>query len=403
MRRIADGVFYGMTSAERMFSGWSGLCATVLLGLLLLSPASAGEIRITNDSLGHMDVGISGALVSYITRAPEEELLQIFNLTDNRTSTIRSYSIPPSGGRTAESLCISGDRIAWVLYGNNTGSICLYNITTRRETLVASTAQHPDNLQLDGDWLIWNECQNRMYWIYDPVHGAVEVFDMVCSLYGCNLTTQTNVLVTNMTGFDGEADLDRGRVVFRARPNSSHDLYLHNLASGGLMQITNDSADQYCPAISGDYLVWEENPSTGRAVFLYHIPNGELSPVTDNVTDSDIEGDLVVWLRHLPGDTALYAYSISTGGMMRITPRGAHLTGEYALSDDYVVWRDWRSGENGSMNHQIRAAPLPAKGLPRGLADENNSTRSNSIPHKFTAVPAMRTLAGQPVGSVKEL
>lgn len=88
---------------------------------------------------------------------------------------------------------------------------------------------------------------------------------------------------------------------------------------------------------------------------------------------------------------------------MRMTPRGAHLTGEYALSDDYVVWRDWRPGENGSKNHQIRAAPLPAKGLPRGLADENNSTRSNSIPHKFTAVPAMRTLAGQPVGSVKEL
>jgi len=362
---------YAASSFERMTC--AGIC--VCIAMLLLSPASASEILITNNtSITHLDPDISGALVSYIARTPEGDLLQVFNLTGNETSTIRNYALRSSSPQYAESLCISGDRAAWLLYGNDTQSIIVYNITTRQETRIASIAGYPDDLQMDGNWLTWAEYQEWMHWIEDPVYGPVEVFDLMCSLHGYNLSTQTGVPITNMPGFDGDADLDRGRVVFTARPNNSSDIFLYDLSSGELTQITNDSVDQYNPAVSRDYLVWEEKPSTGMEVYLYHISGRNSSLIVDNVTDSDLEGDRAVWIRHFANDTALYAYSISTGNITRITPAGAFPTDEYAPSNDYIVWRDWRMRVNGSIVYQIYAAPLPAEGLHSRPAGEGNGT-----------------------------
>lgn len=141
------------------------------------------------------------------------------------------------------------------------------------------------------------------------------------------------------------------------------DVFLLDLSTGEVRQITTDEYAQVHPAVSGDTVVWlDRRHGIGEQypypydVYAYDLRTGEEKRLTLDTTAEgydqvSMSGDLVVWadIRHADPeitshpsndgayDNEIYVYNLGTGREMRVTtdPANDHCP---AIDGDRIVW-----------------------------------------------------------------
>ncbi len=147
----------------------------------------------------------------------------------------------------------------------------------------------------------------------------------------------------------------------RTRPTFI-SLLLVSVLSGGLLflpvivlaaptesLISTNISSATVPAISGDYIVWQDNRNGNDDIYLYNIITGEESRITtdlENQWNPKIYRDIIVWqdFRSGFGTPSIYAYNITTGGPELQVSDGSSSQTVPIIFGNRIVWSDDRSG-----------------------------------------------------------
>jgi len=268
------------------------------------------------------------------------------------TDTTGSFQMNPS---------IYGDIIAWddQRAGIGTNTVYAYNLLTGFEYPVLPDPANPYLWQtapaVYGDWIIWQQDDSVNYNIIAFNNNTLEIIPVPAMPKGLSDTSfsyfgtpSDNVLPqTNGTA-----------VVWQDYTNDPHwGIYLYDLSSGsgGVSDpiLADPGYDQKNPAISGDYLVYE-NWSSGKSdIYLYFGVNKtavRISSFSNDNLNPSVDGTGVVWQRNneTTGFNAIYLYDILTGQTLQVTPAGSLFNQVNAkIYNDLVVVVDDR--DDGTM------------------------------------------------------
>ncbi len=118
--------------------------------------------------------------------------------------------------------------------------------------------------------------------------------------------------------------------------------------SGAFLQVTNDSADQVNPDISGDLVVWQDNRSGNSDIFRYNLTDGAVTQITTDPADQAnpaVSGisRLIVWEDNRNGSWDIYWYSPFSGEEYPVTTAPGDQRYP-SIAFQYVCWQDNRSG-----------------------------------------------------------
>jgi beta propeller repeat protein len=269
----------------------------------------------------------------------------------NGTETIVTTDTSASFQQTP---AISGTLIVWddQRLGTGMNNIYAYNLATGLEYPVLPDTTNPLLWQtapaVSGDWIVWQQDDLVTYAVLAFNNRTGEIITIPArpldSGGGSYLfSTGDNVLpATNGTA-----------VVWQDFTNNPHwGVFLYDLGQGpaGTVDpiIADPSYDQKNPAISGDYIVYE-NWSSGQAdIYLYFGANRtavQVSRFDNNDLNPSVDGTRVVWQRQntTTGFQAVYVYDMVTELTYQLTPPGSlfdQVSPE--ISGDRVVVEDYR-------------------------------------------------------------
>ena len=136
-------------------------------------------------------------------------------------------------------------------------------------------------------------------------------------------------------------------VVWQDRHFGTYDIYRNNGADmndANSFLVCNAGNDQINPAISGTNIVWQDyRPSTSNCdIYRYLLPSGPEASVctlTSKQRNPAISGSIIVWQDNRSGiDDDIYGYSLTAGEFVVCDSTGAQFLP--AISGNIVVWRD---------------------------------------------------------------
>jgi beta propeller repeat protein len=110
----------------------------------------------------------------------------------------------------------------------------------------------------------------------------------------------------------------------------------------------NGTIDSEVPAVSGDWIVWEDNRDTTRfKIFAYNVVTGEERVVrgdsTGGARSPRISGTTIVWQDDRSGDGDIFSYDLGSGTETRIT-FDTHDQSAPSIDGSRIVWQDMRNG-----------------------------------------------------------
>ena len=261
---------------------------------------------------------------------------------------------------------IDGDRIAWIDERHVGSDVYLYEIAAGTETRITSGTAVPLWPDISGDRIVWedNRSGEPEVWLYDTVAGteariaggAVPAIDGNLVVW---LDRQAGIRTMNLT--DGTiANVSSGPVQgdpLAVSPDVSGgtivwaDNYTVFVSRDGTESVAlrNGNVRQWCPAISGDRIVWSEATTGSTSLVIHNLTTGEEVRVAGGppgvAVYPDISGDLVVWQNFTAkAINDIHLLDLATGETRQVTDDGAWLYSP-RVSGDRVVWTDNRSGD----------------------------------------------------------
>jgi hypothetical protein len=152
--------------------------------------------------------------------------------------------------------------------------------------------------------------------------------------------------------FEPSVATDGGRVVYSAYYGGRPQVYLYDIASGTVTQVTNDPADSQAAygemiqvQISGDWVAWQRGNNTG-AIFLHNLATGETRQFQprETVTSWRLTGGRLAWVEGIGLQQAqLYLYDPAVGSPQTIA--SAHGLVGFAMDNKHLAWV---GGANGN-------------------------------------------------------
>ena len=156
-------------------------------------------------------------------------------------------------------------------------------------------------------------------------------------------------------------------IVYENWSGLSSSIYLYNSSNGTSVRIS-PSADDVTPAIDGTQGVWQNLSGTGnKRLVLYNITTGETLriPMADSLSDQanpKISGNYIVWedTRDRNPYTDIYLYDLADGSERLLTPGSSGSKSMPAVSGTRIVWQDTRAMFNGGYHEDIYLLTLGA-------------------------------------------
>jgi beta propeller repeat protein len=155
-------------------------------------------------------------------------------------------------------------------------------------------------------------------------------------------------------------------------PPPNYDVFLLDLDTGEVTQLTTEEHSQRSPRIYGDTIIWLDARSSGEQfpysydIYAYDLKTGQEKRITEDTTvegynQAAIDGGIIVWtdMRHADMEVAshagndsaynneIYAYDLNTGDERRLTtsPKNDHAPD---ISGNIVTWlrqEDYRKAD----------------------------------------------------------
>jgi TolB protein len=179
---------------------------------------------------------------------------------------------------------------------------------------------------------------------------ALPVMILLLSSCGINgfVRSSPEFQITNNPYYQYRPAISGSYVVWQDERNDNSDIYGYNLGTREEFQITNNPHDQYRPAISGSYVVWEDNRNGNADIYGYNLETREEFRITWDSSDQrypEISGNLVVWQDERDHTNwEIYGFDLSTNQEIRIT-KNEYDQKSPKVSGNTVVWIDKRSGK----------------------------------------------------------
>jgi len=186
--------------------------------------------------------------------------------------------------------------------------------------------------------------------------GIVQTVDLEVSLGIRKIAENVSWTRTGLSTVGGIAHRASGNKVVWSNNiiTGNFDIYLYDLKTDHITQLTNDPGSQYSPSISGNSVVWISIITDGSGddhfydVYHYDLETGisrRIVSGTNQKSDLNICGDKIVWKENYGSDeNRIFLYDMETEQIEQITTESAHLPAAPDVSETHVVWYDLRNG-----------------------------------------------------------
>ncbi|WP_292387928.1 TolB family protein [Methanosarcina sp. UBA5] len=265
---------------------------------------------------------------------------------------------------------IDDGKVAWT----NNGVIHVYDLTTKKETTVnSSAASHP---AISGNKLVWLD-ESREFprlTVYDiktrsrshitkdvdnssipAIYGSRMVWSADSCVYMHDISTSTQTKIA--TG--NNPDIYANRISYDSySTRDTPQIYVYDITTKKAIDVSQ-YGDNMFSHIYGDKVIWSDFYNRLGNVRMYDITTGQQTEVTtgndktgyDTGGSTDISGNKIVYLKH--NDLAnidsgdLYIYDIDTGKSKQLTSGNTAQTP--VISSNVIVWSD--SGSIYKLNY----------------------------------------------------
>jgi beta propeller repeat protein len=251
---------------------------------------------------------------------------------------------------------VKGDWIVWQQDDYTRYAIVAFNTVSRETIAVPATPRGvadssnsylytpSDNVipRTNGKAVVWQDFSNNPFW----------------GIYLSNLTPgyggSAEPIIAD-PAYDQKSPAISGEyIVYENWSGGQSDIYLYFHTNKTALRISQFSNDDLNPSIDGTRIVWHRNNETTgfNAIYLYDLMTGRTRQLTPagslfNQVNAKISGNLVVVQDdRLPGAMQVYAYRLTTNppAEMWITPASGSMKINPAVSGNRVVWEDYRNG-----------------------------------------------------------
>lgn len=284
-------------------------------------------------------------------------LVLIFLILISTVASAEQFTKIGSGSEPA----IDDGKVTWT----NNGVIHVYDLTTKKETAVnSSAASHP---AISGDKLVWHDESSEIprLTVYDistasktyiiqnvdkssipAIYGSRIVWSANSYVYMHDISTSTQTKIAdgnnpdiyaNMISYDSYSTEDTPQI------------YVYNITTKKAMDVSQYGDNMFSHAY-GDKVIWSDFYNRLGNIRMYDITTGQQTEVTtgndktgyDTGGSTDTDGNKIVYLKHNnlasidSGD--LYIRDINTGKSKQLTSGNTSQTP--AISGNVIVWSD---------------------------------------------------------------
>lgn len=139
-----------------------------------------------------------------------------------------------------------------------------------------------------------------------------------------------------------DLDVDGDWVVWEDANRS--DIYAYNIPAGEGFYIQSDAAQQHHPRVSDGVVVFEDFRGYRSSIYAYFLDTGELrrlSNTTNDVTEPDIDYPIVTWLDANVTNPDVWAYSLLNNTAWNVHP-GTDRDSNPVVAGGQIYWRTYR-------------------------------------------------------------
>lgn len=191
------------------------------------------------------------------------------------------------------------------------------------------------------------------------------------------------VNLSNTNDFIVNKDMWGNKVVWQSNADGDNDIYVYDLLTQTLTNITNNTADDREPIIQGDNIVYRSDADGDFEIMLYNCATQQTTQVSTNNTpidtSQDIDGNYIVWRSNFEGDNEIYLYNILNGSLTNVSDDNATGAGEPHISGTNVVFISTETGSNDVFHYNIQT------GVKTNLTNDNGTERSLMIMGGYAA------------------
>ena len=247
---------------------------------------------------------------------------------------------------------ISGNRILWMETDRiNTRNLYLYDIANRSAEMIIEHFSPRTSPEISGNWIGWVEDQSDSSGkifpcirVYDIRSGTItQITQYPAMPYQTSESQDITWERESTLAISGDI------IVWHDKRDGNMDIYYRNLTSGVENPIARSAADETCPSISGDRIIWAEQHGTkGYTIHLYNLTSNEHDRIIDLPAmrrNQVISGDYIVWSEWREGSYDVCCYDIASGNTTWITDEPGHDLWP-AVSGDAIVWSVYGRGSD---------------------------------------------------------
>ncbi|HQC35020.1 MAG TPA: hypothetical protein PLG95_09855, partial [Methanoculleus sp.] len=160
---------------------------------------------------------------------------------------------------------ISGNRILWMETDRiNTRNLYLYDIANRSAEMIIEHFSPRTSPEISGNWIGWVEDQSDSSGkifpcirVYDIRSGTItQITQYPAMPYQTSESQDITWERESTLAISGDI------IVWHDKRDGNMDIYYRNLSSGVENPIARSAADETCPSISGDRIIWAEQHGT---------------------------------------------------------------------------------------------------------------------------------------------
>ncbi len=257
-----------------------------------------------------------------------------------------SYHVEPATTASSEpgetSLVAGGSMIVWQDSRTGAPDIYAYDLVDGREFRVARTGGYRTQPAVDGTRIVWVDGS-------DPANRTIQGFD---------LSQAGPFVVTAVAGEVADPAISGDIVVWRERKDHVWHILAKNLVSGSTTTLPDDVTSVANPVVSGTTVVWQEYTKGHWVLVHYDLASQQQNVITTSdadETDPSLSGNQLVFLRQSQtgGTAQLIARDLANGQERLIV--ADHIVMRPSVSNDVIVWEDWRTGLPNIYAYDIKA------------------------------------------------